>query len=280
MLGTKTKIDERWWGTPSYTTAANRALSLASEVGMKTLASMYPNDFDYYLCALELVTSNDKTIDYLAFPINPDSISKTMPNRNTVKRSMGAVTVLSNPVFTPQEITISGSFGRGFKVLTTKSPDPEVADMSTSSGKYSLYSINNDVALGSIHRASFDIGSKTGYGVIKILEAIIDKSVALDKQGKPCKLYFYNMALGESYLVTVSPGGLQLHQDLSKNMIWNYTLTLQIVSPLDGRKKFEKAMRLSGLNTIQNSVTALGKGVDAFLRPWVSMAKTYGLTGF
>lgn len=279
MLGAKTKIDERWWGTPSYTTTANRALSLAAEIGMKTLASMYPNDFDYYLCALELVTSNDKTIDYLAFPINPDSISKTMPNRNTVKRSMGAVTVLSNPVFTPQDITISGSFGRGFKVLTTKSPDPEVADMSTSSGKYSLYSVSNEKgsAMSSIKRASFDITSKTGYGVIKILEAIVDKSVALDKEGKPCKLYFYNMALGESYLVTVSPGGLQLHQDLSKNMIWNYNLTLQIVSPVDGKDRLKSVTKA---NTIQNSVMALGKGVDAFLRPWVSMAKTYGLTGF
>lgn len=279
MLGAKTKIDERWWGTPSYTTTANRALSLAAEIGMKTLASMYPNDFDYYLCALELVTSNDKTIDYLAFPINPDSISKTMPNRNTVKRSMGAVTVLSNPVFTPQDITISGSFGRGFKVLTTKSPDPEVADMSTSSGKYSLYSVSNEKgsAMSSIKRASFDITSKTGYGVIKILEAIVDKSVALDKEGKPCKLYFYNMALGESYLVTVSPGGLQLYQDLSKNMIWNYNLTLQIVSPVDGKDRLKSVTKA---NTIQNSVMALGKGVDAFLRPWASMAKTYGLTGF
>jgi len=277
MLDAKTKVDNRWLGTPSYTTAANRLLGLAAEIGMKTLSSMYPNDFDYYLCALELTTSDDKTIDYLAFPVNPDSMSKSMPNRNTVKRSMGAVTVLSNPVFTPQEITISGSFGRGFKILTTKAPDPDVTYMSTVSGKYSLYSISKKNGLGSIHVSSFDLNSKTGYGVIKILEAIIDKSVALDKEGKPCKLYFYNMALGESYLVTVPPSGFQLHQDLSKNMIWSYNLTLQIISPIDGNRQLKE---LATLNTIQNSVTMVGKGVDAFVRPLVSMALTYGLTGF
>lgn len=277
MLSEKTKVDNRWVGTPSWSTAANEVLGLVEEVGMKAVASMYPNDFDYYLCALELTTGGDETIDYLAFPINPDSISKTVPNRNTVKRSLGAVTVLSNPVFTPQEISISGSFGRGFKIITNK--DSLVADMSTKSGKYSLHSISQGRTKLNFGAGIFNASVKTGYGLIKILQAIVDKSVGLDKEGRPCKLYFYNMALGESYLVAVSPNGLQLHQDLGRNMIWNYTLSMQIVSP-DVRTNLKKISALTTPSTIQSAVSLVGKGVDAFVRPLASMALSYGLTGF
>lgn len=280
MLSTKTKVDNRWLGTPSWSTATNKLLSLVGEIGMKAVASLYPNDFDYYMCALELTTSDKGTIDYLAFPVNPDSISKVMPNRNNVKRSLGAVTVLSNPVFTPQEITISGSFGRGFKIITAKETDPLVSDMSVNSGKYSLYSINQKKSPLAFSLGVFNVSVKTGYGLIKILEAMVDKSVGLDKKGKPCKLYFYNMALGESYLVTVAPGGLQLSQDLGKNMIWNYTLTMQIVSPLEADTEFKLMSVLTDPGTIQSAVSLVGKGVDAFVRPYASMATTYGLTGF
>ena len=66
MLSTKTKVDDRWLGTPSWSTATNKLLSLVGEIGMKAVASLYPNDFDYYMCALELTTSDKGTIDYLA----------------------------------------------------------------------------------------------------------------------------------------------------------------------------------------------------------------------
>lgn len=280
MLSTKTKVDNRWLGTPSWSTATNKLLGLVGEIGMKAVSSLYPNDFDYYMCALELTTSDKRTIDYLSFPINPDSISKVMPNRNNVKRSLGAVTVLSNPAFTPQEITISGSFGRGFKIITTKEPESSVSDMSVNSGKYSLYSIGQKRSPLSFNLGVFDVSVKTGYGLIKILEAMVDKSVGLDNDGKPCKLYFYNMALGESYLVTVAPGGLQLSQDLGKNMIWNYTLTMQIVSPLEADTEFKFKSVLTDPGTIQSSVSLVGKGIDAFVKPLASMATTYGLTGF
>lgn len=51
---------------------------------------------------------------------------------------------------------------------------------------------------------------------MKILQAMASKSVGLDDKGKPLRLYFYNMALGESYLVAIPPSGVQFSQDLSK----------------------------------------------------------------
>ena len=40
------------------------------------------------------------------------------------------------------------------------------------------------------------------------------------------------MALGESYLVSVSPAGLLLSMSQDKNMIWEYTLNLTTIAPL------------------------------------------------
>ena len=69
--------------------------SLQKQVGAQAVAAMYPNDFEWYMVALELTDSQDNTIDYIAFPITPDSITKTEPTRTNVKKSLSGITVLS-----------------------------------------------------------------------------------------------------------------------------------------------------------------------------------------
>ncbi len=93
----------------------------------------------------------------------------------------------------------------------------------------------------SLKSASFDPSVKNGYGCTKILQAIISKSNGVDKDGLPFRLYFYNMALGESYLVVVPPTGLVLNQSLQRNMIWEYSLTMTAIAPLEAVAGEQKA---------------------------------------
>ena len=64
-------------------------------------------------------------------------------------------------------------------------------------------------------------------------------------------MFFYNPALGENYLVVPPQNALTLTQDdQNGNMIWNYTLNLTIVSPIDFLKK--KLLSNSVTNIAQN----------------------------
>ena len=97
-----------------------------------------------------------------------------------------------------------------------------------------------------------------------------DKSVGLDDNGKPLRLYFYNMALGESYLVAIPPSGVQYSQDVSKNMIWNYNLTMMALAPLEAVQS--RANRSSELvdnllpSLVQMGVSELASGVEKATR--------------
>lgn len=241
----------------------NQAISLAQQLGMQTLASVYPYDFEWYMCALELTDSKDNTIDYLAFPIQPDSIQKTEPTRNNIKKSMAGVTVLSNDAYVPQDITIRGSFGRQFKLLLNfKQITGNSVQYSVANGVYSLYQMSGKAS--SINYSNFNAAVKNGYGIIKILQAIVSKSVGLDDEGKPFKLYFYNMALGESYLVAIPPSGVQFSQDVSKNMVWSYSITMKTLAPLDAVKTEEKGSlgKELAVASISAGVSMLAQGVN------------------
>lgn len=244
---------------------ANQAISLATQLGLQTLSSIFPYDFEWYMVALELTDSEDNTIDYLAFPIQPDSITKSEPTRTNIKKSMSGVTVLSSDAFVPQDITIRGSFGRQFKLLLnikTITKGSLAESYSTVSGVYSLQQTKGKTA--SINFGNFNVSAKNGYGLTKILQAIVNKSTGLDDKGKPFKLYFYNMALGESYLVAIPPSGAQFTQDLSKNMVWSYSLTMKTLAPLDAVKKSDPKSLGNALATaaITVGVSMLAKGVE------------------
>ena len=242
---------------------ANQAISLATQLGLQTLSSIFPYDFEWYMVALELTDSEDNTIDYLAFPIQPDSITKSEPTRTNIKKSMSGVTVLSSDAFVPQDITIRGSFGRQFKLLLNiKTISAGTEKYGTVAGVYSLHQTRG--LSTAINFGSFNLSVKNGYGLTKILQAIVNKSTGLDDKGKPFKLYFYNMALGESYLVAIPPSGAQFTQDLSKNMVWSYSLTMKTLAPLDAVKKSDPKSLGNALATaaITVGVSMLAKGVE------------------
>lgn len=228
-----------------------KSTDLLQTVGRSAMATLYPNEFEVYFCALELTDSQGQTIDTFTFPINPENISKTEPKKTSIIYTAGGTTVLTSPVFIPKEINIKGNFGRAFKILLNTNDGFSLngSAFSLSAGKYALYQIQGKDT-SSLTAPAFDVNVKTGFGCIKILQAIIDKSNGVDELGLPLRLYFYNLALGESYLVTVPPSGIVFNQSLQKNMIWEYTLNMTVIAPLE-------AVTVVGGNNIKSSLISI-----------------------
>jgi hypothetical protein len=225
--------------------------NITTSIGQAGLNSLFPNDFEYYLVALELVTSNDETVEYFLFPVTPN-IQKTSTNLVNVKKTAYGVTTLSSQDFNPNDIVLNGNFGRNLKIfLGGNQISLGAIQYSTKAGVYRLDNgIKNKI---------FNPTIKTGYGAIKVLQSIHEKSNSLDKSNKPFRLYFYNPALGESYLVkSIS---LSQNQSLNMNMIWSFSLNLKIIGHLDTIKKnkvsTKSLMTLLRINEFQKIVNGL-----------------------
>ncbi|HQF50624.1 MAG TPA: hypothetical protein PK588_07630, partial [Paludibacteraceae bacterium] len=100
------------------------------------------------------------------------------------------------------------------------------------------------------------------------LQAIIHKSDGSDQQGS-YRLYLYNFALGESYLVVAPPKALVFEQnDAQTNMIWNYTLNLTIIAPLEQIRSSllpSSNQRLLESSVIQSTINRVGKDITGYL---------------
>jgi hypothetical protein len=130
---------------------------------------------------------------------------------------------------------LKGNFGRKFKFL--------VGSVGVDAAAFSF--VNKKFQYNK-NAGTFSNQLKTGYGCLKVLERMCAMSNALDDFGNPYRLYFYNMALGNHYLVKV----INFTPDMSmdSNMIWKYSLNMKAVAPIIGRKK-----------TLKSSLTSLLK---------------------
>lgn len=54
------------------------AKSTLKNLGRSMMAAQFPNDFEVYMCSLELADSKGNTIDVFTFPISPESIDKSV----------------------------------------------------------------------------------------------------------------------------------------------------------------------------------------------------------
>lgn len=235
------------------TGALGRYSQLVKNIGRAALSSFYPDDFEFYLCAFELVNSSS-TEGYFVFPIQPSAIQKIEPNRTNIKKSLSGITVLTNSSFVPQEINIKGNFGKRFKILSS-------LDGVAFSKQEGFKRIDELI------KPTFSTSIKTGYGAVKVLKSILDASRVVDKQGKPKKLFFYNLGFGESYLITIPPSGITFSQSEEQNMIWFYQINMTIVSPLSSVVETDvessstllltKGVIQSGINLVANSIRTL-----------------------
>ena len=231
------------------------ASSQLSKLGKDKMSQLYPRDFEVYMCALELVDDNLFPVDYFAFPVMPRSITKTESEATTIQHSFSGITVFNKKGYIPDELNIQGDFGRSFKLISPiKGAEESYAQFrgvrvspSIENGYYKSEDVNNDNNLSV--KNSLPYGIKTGFGCINVLKSIIHKAKSHGDTGKTYKLYFYNPALGENYLVVPSKNPLILSQvEQTSNMIWQYTLNLIVIADLEDveyRNKSDKHMQYS-----------------------------------
>ena len=225
----------------------NEGLRSLDNAARMSLNALYPREFEFYMVTLELVKYDDTPIEYFTFPINPESINKSQPYLKQVDRTYGAVVVNKSGKFVPQDIVLKGSFGRNFKFVTR----------------------NQTLDLSAIQwlpdGTEFSSNYKSGYGCFKLVQKICDESDLLD-DGYSRKLFFHNLALGESYLVEVINFGGS--QSVATNMIWDYDLRLKVLTNVyskDQWKNFEKGAGSMLMTQGMNQIAKQGKAVLANL---------------
>lgn len=226
---------------------------LASTIGKKAISALYPNDFELYITAFELVSGDGNTEAYFIFPIQPFSISEQNRPIQNIKKTLGGITVLNTQTFSPTDTILQGNFGRKFKFLLGK----EYVN-------FSAFLLQPNISKPEF-ASEFDGSIKTGYGCIKVLESIIKKSNTL-YNGKPYALYMYNLALGQSYLVKIT--SYDFYQNQENNMIWHYNLAIKSLLPVDKIKETSQrslAFNLAANQVLQKSVDSVGSFLASML---------------
>lgn len=245
----------------SAQSALKNQIILLESIGKPALNALYPDEFELYVCALELVDQTGKTLRYFIFPVNPSSIDENQPQINNIKKTLAGVTTLSTPTFVPVDITLTGNFGRKFKVLLGTDYVDFLNSFKTDIGQTTASSLAS--GLGTV----FDQRTKTGYGCLKILEDLIKEASVVDSFG-PRRLIFYNPAFGTSYLIRPQSFKIQMSQE--SNMIHNYYLTMKGVAPLDSllsQKQLQsEAVRLNTTNYVQSETNRVVQGLLTILQ--------------
>lgn len=232
--------------------ARSRYMNLLASVGRAGVNSLFPNDFEYYACSLELVDSKGKIVDMLIFPVMPDNIIENKISISNVKKSSFGVVSFFNSSFVPFSINISGSFGRKLRMLLGEGESIFSGIKFAPSGSISFAEYSPPI---------FNTRIKTGYGVIKIMEKIYKRSFQLDESGLPHKLFFNNLALNSNYLVEFKQ--LNLSQNRQTNMIWNYSAVFTALAPA---YKIRKRTKLSTIKLLafDNLNKSMNDNVNAY----------------
>lgn len=202
------------FGQTTLNGAVQTARSTLVELGRSAVHAIIPDEYEYYLCSLELLNGSGERKGFISFVVMPDQIVEShTPIQTIVKTHSGIVTTF-NPSFSPIDISISGTFGKKFRLVTG------VSDPYKTRGGGGL-----DLSLGSVLP---NIGIKSGYGLIKVLEHILKMSEKVDNQGKPYFVIFNNYAFNTHYVVNIINYGFQ--QSYEQNMIWHYNIAMKAVA--------------------------------------------------
>lgn len=234
------------------TNVTQQLIDTALNVGKAAVHAAMPDDFEYYLCSLELVNHKDERKGFLSFSVMPEQISESYSPIQTMIKTHNAVVTLFNDSFAPVDINISGTFGRKIRLLLN------YKDPWTRTGNKQFLTLN----FGKV--AGVDSGVKTGYGMTKILQHILDSATKTEiETGKPYFLKFYNYALNTAYIVDVV--NYTIHQSMGNNMMWNYQMTLRAVAPLYSfsniGNKMKNLLPEVASNSIANGVTNIVNGM-------------------
>lgn len=245
----------------SLISVQNQFRDLLTQTGKAALHAVYPMDFNYSFIAIELVDSQGSTVDYFGWPILPDEVRETHVEITNIRKTMGGVNVMKNPTFAPRQISMRGTFGRTFKLLLGQQT-VEFAGFgfSIQNGKFNISPPNAlDATI-----PQFSSFAKTGYGCVKLLEAIKEKSKKLDQYGKPFSLYLYNPILGNNYQVEFNNFSHMQDKD-QYNMIPAYSMQLTAIALLDSvlgrRASVNSALKNLSLANLQKTANVVASGL-------------------
>lgn len=236
---------------------------LLSRLGQTGLNALFPNDFELYMVAFELVDSNDLTLELFSLPIMPSNISITEPEITNIKKTNKGVVSLKSDSFVPKDINLSGNFGRNLKVLIRN----KIIDFKSFKGSLGLLKSEFQGPI-----------IKTGYGATKVFQNILNGSKVLDRFGKPVRLYFYNFAFNENYVVEVVDKTFTQSKDAS-NMIWNYNVSLKAVADINNTLKSLKSLAsIVAANALQKGINKLASNIKSSLPTKIKNASIGGIS--
>lgn len=221
------------------------ALDTAVAGGKITLHNLYPEEFEYYMMAFEI--EGDRGIeDRFLFPVMPSRIQIQDQKVTNIRRTNAGTTVLSDNSFTHKAISISGTFGRKMRLLFGSFETRDAKDFSAGA------------------KLQFDPNVKTGYGLVKRLERIYHKSTRLAGQvgknnNRPYRVYFYNLSYDQRYLVEILDFSASQSED--SNMIWNYSMTMRAVAPIEGLFDRNRVTAFTTISAVSNEANRLIDGL-------------------
>jgi hypothetical protein len=236
----------------------SRYKELLATIGRAGLNSVFPNEFEFYAIALEIVNSQGKSMAYLMFPINPDSLSISINNPISVSSTSAGVESLINPNFVPFDVTASGSFGRALRVVVQ-------GDNILTGGAFGVR-LSNEIFSSKIKavkdiigggEATFSELAKTGYGVCKILEAIWALGCSVDENNVPYTMIMYNLSFNHNYIA--EPMSISFPQDIgANNGFWRYNFSLKCVAPMYALQTKDEYKKISANKVLKNKIVSSG----------------------
>lgn len=191
--------------------------SFSSSMGRAALHALLPDEIEYYFCSLELLDSSGLTKGYLTFSVMPNNIMDTVTQVASVTKTNSGVISLFNDSFSPHDISIQGSFGRKMRLVTGIQPSGNVSTIP-------FFGMNTGFKIGGQNAYV-----KTGYGLTKLLEHMLEAAWQLDDKNKPHILILTNYANNTSYVV--EPLQRSTSQGIENNMIWFYSIEFKAVAP-------------------------------------------------
>lgn len=237
---------------PQSNREARRYRGLIDNIGRLGASALFPNDFEAYFVSLELTDSRGITERFITFPVAPKQISEMQPSLVNIKKSQNGVIAIDSDSFVPRDIEIKGDFGRNLRFA-----------LGQNIFQGGAISFVRKLLNGQLERPQFSPVVKSGFGYTKALEDICNESKKLDANGKPKRLYLYNPILGNNYLVKVK--NFVHSQNISENMIPQYTLQLTAVAPFNLETRFNFDFSTS-LNKLNDGIDNLAKGIKNKLK--------------
>lgn len=195
----------------------NSLLGGIQTMGNAAVHAMAPDNFEYYLCSLELLNSVGETKGFLSFVVMPNNITESRSNIATITKTNRGVATLFSSTFVPRDISINGTFGRKLRLLLGMKETENVSAIPFFGGNLGFDMLGGDVLV------------KTGYGLTRMLQKMVAASNELDDKGNPCVLLFNNYALNTHYVVEVMQDNYT--QSTENAMIWFYSLEMKAVAP-------------------------------------------------